>query len=82
MNAKSLNSSTDGAGMPAPKLNNYSMDNDKMIGDVFGTELVIEKCIKVMEREQGEEKGWAVDTVLNKDLVKGLSHSKMKNEMD
>jgi hypothetical protein len=35
-----------------------------------------------MEREQGEEKGWAVDTVLNKDLVKGLSHSKMKNEMD
>ena len=68
--------------LPAPKLNNYSSNADKMIGDVLGTELVIDRCIKEMEKEQGEEKGWPVDTVLNKDLIKGLSHSKMKNEMD
>lgn len=71
--------------MAPPKLNNYSYDerNDKMLSDALGTELIIEKCIRALRNEEGHgAQTWPADAVLNKNLVKSLSHSKMKNEVD
>ena len=68
-----------------PKLNNnsYNEKSDKMLSDTLGTELIIEKCIRAWQNEEGQgAQTWPADAVLNKNLVKSLSHSKMKNEID
>lgn len=68
-----------------PKLNNYSYNekSDKMLSDTLGTELIIEKCIKALQNEEGQgAQTWPADAILNKNLVKSLSHSKMKNEIN
>ena len=39
--------------IPPPKLNNYSYaeGSNKMLSDVLGTEIIIEKCIKALEKD-------------------------------
>ena len=75
---------TAGVRPQAPSLNNYSSaDNtERMINDVLGTELVIEKCIRAMKEKEGPEQNWPIDTVINGDLVQSLSYTKMKNEIN
>ena len=81
---KSLDDEKQGELAP-PKLNNYSYNekSDKMLSDTLGTELIIEKCIRALQNQEGKgAQTWPADAVLNKNLVKSLSHSKMKNEID
>jgi hypothetical protein len=69
---------------PPIKLNNYSVSTQdaKMVSEVLGTEIIIDKCIKALEKEEGPVASWPIDTILNQDLVQGLSFSKMKNELN
>lgn len=40
-----------------------------MVSDVLGTELVVDKCIRALEQEEGPAPSWPPDTITNKDLV-------------
>jgi hypothetical protein len=71
-----------------PKLNNYSIseadktNTSKMLSDVLGTELIIERCIRALEKDDTLSQTWPADAMHNSDLVKGLSYSKMMNEIN
>ena len=59
----------------------------RMLEQALGTEVLIEKCLELVDPgecsgDDEEDQSWPADTVPNARLVKGLSHSKMINEIN
>lgn len=53
-----------------------------MLEHALGTEILIEKCLDIVENVDDDVADWPIDTVPSKRLLKGLSHSKMINEIN
>lgn len=53
-----------------------------MLDHALGTEILIERCLEIVENVEDEVADWPIDTLPNRKLIKGLSHSKMINEIN
>lgn len=54
-----------------------------MLQDTLGTEQLIDKILEIITPENEDEEGdWPLDAHPNDDLVKGLSYTKMTNEIN
>lgn len=53
-----------------------------MLRDVLGTETLIEKILEMLPETSTPDGDWPEDTIANERLLKGLSHTKMVNEVN
>lgn len=60
------------------------MTAKKILDEVVGTETLIEKLLQMFDEDkiELEDQEWPEDTIKNPKLIKSLSYTKMKNEIN